>query len=583
MPWWVGASGIAGGVVSLAVVLLRSAPLWLAAVSTAYVLAFALVLALPRALSRWPRPVRDRPVPSAPEEADVVAEVVPAPPPRIPTPEWLSDLMDVPASTREPAREPPQPTERGPKKTTSSLSIDGKTTAKLAPGNASPAAARPDNPLLLRTTCPHCWHSFSPENVLWVSTHSDLLGDPRLGPEQQQRFLPTRFNLNGNALDAHGVPCMSLACPHCHLVVPRGLLEMEPFFASILGAPGCGKSYLLAAMTWQLRQVLPRDFAVTFRDADLSANSLLNEYEKSLFLNAQSDNLVPLGDLIRKTELQGQLYDTVLFGNQAISYPRPFLFTLSPTDQHPNAGFRQRLSRLLCLYDNAGEHFQPGMDSNSSQATRHLAQSRLLLFLFDPTQDQRFRERCRGNDTDLPAAGTVNSRQEVILLEAADRIRRLTNLPQSAKHPHPLIVLVTKYDTWAHLLGKLLTENPWKATSRGITALDVEWIAECSRNVRQLLGETCPELVNAADGFSRHVVYLPVSALGRKPLVDPATGRLAVRPRKLNPIWALVPLLYGISQSLKGVIPVLRQPTVGARGLAGGKGMTAAITRERGK
>jgi hypothetical protein len=348
---------------------------------------------------------------------------------------------------------------------------------------------------------------------------------------------------------------------------------MEPFFVSILGAPGCGKSYLLAAMTWQMRQVLSRDFALSFRDADLLANSLLNDYEQSLFLNPKGEDLVLLADLIRKTELQGQLYDTVQFGSQQISYPRPFLFTLTLADQHPNAAARQQLARLLCLYDNAGEHFQPGMDSNRSQATRHLAQSRLLLFLFDPTQDQRFRERCRTANTDLPTAGSVNSRQEVVLLEAADRIRLLTKLPQSVKHPHPLIVLVTKYDTWHHLLGKPLTDNPWKATSRGISALDTELITTCSRKLRQLLLETCPELV----------VYLPVSALGRKPLVDPATGLLAVRPRKLNPIWALVPLLYGFSRALKGVIPTAKQPAAGGRGAAGKKGTGAPAAREGGK
>jgi hypothetical protein len=90
----------------------------------------------------------------------------------------------------------------------------------------------PTTPLLNRTTCPHCWHSFSPESVLWVSSHTDLLGDPRLGPEQQQRFLPTRFDVAGNALGAHGMPCLGLACPKCHLPVPRALLEMGPFFVS---------------------------------------------------------------------------------------------------------------------------------------------------------------------------------------------------------------------------------------------------------------------------------------------------------------------------------------------------------------
>jgi hypothetical protein len=95
--------------------------------------------------------------------------------------------------------------------------------------------------LLDRVTCPHCRENFAPEKVLWISEHQDLLGDQRLGPEQPQRFLPTRFNVAGKALDARG-----FACPHCHLAVPRPFLEMEPLFVSIFGSPGSGKSYLLA-------------------------------------------------------------------------------------------------------------------------------------------------------------------------------------------------------------------------------------------------------------------------------------------------------------------------------------------------
>src|SRR5258708_3176566 len=107
--------------------------------------------------------------------------------------------------------------------------------------------------LVRRTTCPHCWTTFPPEDILWVSVHADLRNDPRLGPNAQQCFLPTRFNIEGNALDAKGFACQALACPHCHLAIPRALLETEPLFVSILGGPDCGKSYFLAALTWELR------------------------------------------------------------------------------------------------------------------------------------------------------------------------------------------------------------------------------------------------------------------------------------------------------------------------------------------
>src|SRR5262245_4297219 len=99
-----------------------------------------------------------------------------------------------------------------------SLSQGGRPDISPAGGAARTSAAAS---LLSRSTCPHCWTVFPPEDVLWIAGHADLLGDPRLGPDQPQRFLPTRFNLEGNALDARGFVCQGLACPRCHLPVPR--------------------------------------------------------------------------------------------------------------------------------------------------------------------------------------------------------------------------------------------------------------------------------------------------------------------------------------------------------------------------
>ncbi len=47
---------------------------------------------------------------------------------------------------------------------------------QLAAGSIAPLK------LLTQITCPHCWERFPPEQVLWVSEHIDLLGDPLLGP-----------------------------------------------------------------------------------------------------------------------------------------------------------------------------------------------------------------------------------------------------------------------------------------------------------------------------------------------------------------------------------------------------------------
>jgi Double-GTPase 2 len=409
--------------------------------------------------------------------------------------------------------------------------------------------------LLKRTKCPHCWTTFPPEDVLWISAHSDLLGDPRLGPEQQQRFLPTRFGVDGHALDARGFACQQLACPHCHLPVPRVLLESEPTFLSILGTPACGKSFFLTAMTWELRRLLPLHFALSFTDADPLSNRSLNEYEESLFLNPRADELVPLADLIRKTELQGELYNTVLYGGQTVSYPRPFLFAVQPQPQHANFARAERVRRVLCLYDNAGEHFQTGQDSTSSPVTRHMAQARVLFFLFDPMQDPRFQRLSRTDQGAGPAARPAGSRrQEIVLQEAAARVRRVQGLSQTTKHDRPLIVVVTKYDAWSNLLEESDPSEPWVANRENRSGVDLERVEERSNVLRELLLRICPEVVIAAEDFAREVTYIPVTALGRTPVAAGPAG-LAIRPRDIRPSWATVPLLYAMCRWMPGLVP----------------------------
>lgn len=412
-----------------------------------------------------------------------------------------------------------------------------------------------------RVTCPHCWHSFAPYEILWVSQHPDLLGDPRLGQEAQFRFLPTRFTVEGDAIDARGLACQSVACPNCHLTVPRALLEMEPLFFSILGAPASGKSYFLASMTWQLRKSLPKYFSLSFGEADPAANLTLNGYEELLFLNSDPESLVALP----KTDLQGDhLYDSVLYGEQLVIYPRPYMFGLRPLDGHPNIASMERLSRGLCLYDNAGEHFMPGADKVGSPVTRHLPLSRALFFLFDPTQDPDFRRACGNQSQDPQMAERARTyRQELILLEAADRVRRHSGLAQSARHSRPLIVIVTKYDAWRSLLGperqQLDTKQVLRQGANGLCAIHLDEVEDVSREVRAVLMKYRREFVSAAEGFCQEVIYIPVSALGGPPTVDATTGQLCVRPGSIQPIWAEVPFIYALARWMQGLVPYVRR------------------------
>jgi hypothetical protein len=309
-------------------------------------------------------------------------------------------------------------------------------------------------------------------------------------------------------------------------------------------------------MTWQLRKLLPVEFAVSFTDPDPSANRVLNECEESLFLNPREADVLPLGNLIRKTELQGELYDVVSFGQQMVSYPRPFVFTLHPQAGHPCGEKSDGLARMLCLYDNAGEHFQPGQDTTSSPVTHHLAQSRAILFLFDPTQDKRFRSACRSSQV-IGAALTRDSRlsrQETILNEAAARIRRLIGLSHRAKFERPVIVVLSKFDEWSHLLGLVEKNEPFK--KRGaVMGVDQEQVEAQSGSLRRILAHYCPETVAAAESFASDVTYIAISSLGNRLEIDPNTGLAGIRPMDIEPYWVTVPLLYSLSRILPALIP----------------------------
>jgi len=397
--------------------------------------------------------------------------------------------------------------------------------------------------LLARVICAHCWHSFPPEQTLWVSQHSDLIGDAVLGPEKARRFLPSRFTPDGQAIDARGMACQTLACPRCHLPIPRSVIETAPLFLSMIGGPRSGKSYLLASMTWELRRLLPADFGLAFTDADTVSNQALNEYEATLFLPEDADAHVA----IRKTEEQGELYDQIHLGGQDVTLPRPFLFNVRPTARHPRADQRARLSRVLCMYDNAGESFQPGKDRAGSPVTMHLARSRVLMFVFDPTQDPRFRDQCVALSQD-PQLGIHRSsqRQETLLLEAAQRVRQYANLPPNKKHGSPLLVIVPKADVWSPLLGDDLAQEPiLRNTVPGTMAtVDSARIEQMSAKLRAILLKWTPEIVSAAEDFCDHVLYIPVSALGCSPELVEGKPGLYVRPKNIFPRWAAVPLLY---------------------------------------
>ena len=381
-----------------------------------------------------------------------------------------------------------------------------------------------------------------------------LLGDDRLGESERARFLPTEYDEFGTPLDPRGKLCRDMACPRCHLKIPAPALDSPPVFMSIVGAPACGKSYYLASSTWSLRRVLPSKFQITFTDADPGMNHRIRQYE-SLQYEDGGRGLVR----IDKTEEQGDLYDAVRLDEQTVVLPQPFVFLAAKSNARASeADDSKNYSRMICLYDNAGESYLPSHDLGSSPVTRHLAQSKCVFFLFDPTQDAQFRREFvrRYSDSSLfdsssSATGSGTAvRQEAVFVETARRVRSLRHMTTNDRFNDLLIVIVSKADVWSRLspnLARLLERNPYSLRSGSEEyGLRSDKIEAASRETRELLARLTPEFISAVENFAKDVVYIPVSATGVAPSVDSETNASGFRVEDMKPVWATAPMLYAL-------------------------------------
>jgi hypothetical protein len=440
-------------------------------------------------------------------------------------------------------------------------------------------AATPTSPgidLVPEVRCPNCWHGFPPEAALFISGHTDLGGDPRLPGNRKElrRFLPTRFRPDCAAVDVMGSNCRDLACPHCHLLVPRVLLERHgTMFLSIFGRPSAGKSYFLAAMTRQIRSTLPKWFRLGVTEPHPPSNRLVQGYENALFNHPNPDAYV---DIPKTRDVGQQWYQTVQFQDEVRQYPRPMFFQIAPLAGHPHGDKTAKYARTLCLYDNAGEDFEAGKAENpNNPVTQHLARSSGLFFIFDPMQEPLFLRASAGRSQDPQVKENMRDKgqdsiidpQSTILSMADQNIKKFLGREIAQPLDTPLVVIVAKHDAWRHLLPADLADfiagpaQGQQGAAGGICGLRVSGIERISQQVRDLLLEFTPALVAATERFSRNVYFVPVSATGCGPTVvgrDADSGKpdYKFRVGSIHPKWVEVPLLWMLSRHVPGLVPV---------------------------
>jgi len=406
--------------------------------------------------------------------------------------------------------------------------------ARGQPGSDSQSTIAKAETRLL--TCPVCWLPFDLGEIMHLATHDSLRGDPVLGEDASQRFLATRFNDRGQALDALGLPCTEIACPHCRRVLPPGFTEMPHHIISIVGDQSAGKSYYLSVLMKMLPISLYDNFSVVFQDADPAGNALLNEMKQTLF-GAQ----MPEGARLAKTQLEGSMYVRLPRYGRTVALPKPFVYSVASAKGLPE-------HCALIFYDNAGEHFQPGRDSAESPGAQHVASSAGIVFLFDPFNSPDFRREI-SDRRDPQLEKPVFDQQGVILSEMKVRIAKLLKLELTQHIDTPMAVLIGKCDAWIHLLGTNLLRAP---THDGF--LDLEALALNSIQVRQLMKRICPQIVANAESISRRVLFFPVSSFGHAP-VKVGPGDFVPDPRQLKPFQVEVPILWLLSCIEPALVP----------------------------
>ena len=422
--------------------------------------------------------------------------------------------------------------------------------------------------LVYRITCPNCWHAFFPHKVSFVAKHPELIGDPVLGSNEFLRFQPKRFTPAGEAVDPKGIPTSELACPLCHLPIVEILLEVAPLFISLVGSPASGKSYFLATMTWELRRMMPRAF-LSFTDADPAVNACITDYERTLFMNPRPESPT---QIIKTDQTDSRLHRRYQIKGVDVRVPVPFQFLLQPTPQHPGYTRAAQASRIVVLYDNAGEDFRPGAETAESAAIQHLAASHVLLVLYDLAQDPRFRGASTSNDPQLtrglrPEFGPQGAldRQETILREASVLLRRHLGLAHDKRISRPLIVIVPKFDIWQEMAGLRIDTEPYtQQGDSGPLLVDTARVEEASDSLRKVLLRYSPEFVATAENLSAAVRYIPVSSLGCSPTFVRKGNYYGISPKDIHPRWVTVPLLYSLCKWAPGMISSV--PKAGQKG-----------------
>jgi hypothetical protein len=137
-----------------------------------------------------------------------------------------------------------------------------------------------------------------------------------------------------------------------------------------------------------------------------------------------------------------------------------------------------------------------------------------------------------------------------LLIEAANRVRRLRGLSTRDSLPFRIVIALAKADIWADLAAPELSSAFRVVAARpSVTVPRSDVLSSVHKASVLFLEELMPEVLATARALDPRFRVVPFSGLGKAPSWDLAGTGLRIRPQDVRPIWPAAPLVVALSEA----------------------------------
>ena len=282
-------------------------------------------------------------------------------------------------------------------------------------------------------------------------------------------------------------------CYICRKELPADILENDTKIISIVGAANSGKSYYVGTL---LRQIMEKHIFSTMGTKRISTKWVVgsgDEYAKRFKKPLESQSILPPTqkntDIVKDNPpiLIELMYETKkLFGTHTVQNTYSF-------------------------FDAAGETFEN--EDDLAAITPYIAHSEGIVLILDPCQIPHVDAAVSAVKPNLSKAS--DKTYSDILNNTASVVRTSQRLTVNNKIKIPLCIAFSKWDLLIEtpnlLPGDLMVSKPSQYNLSGYNASAIETI---SSEIRSLLMQWEPNLVNLAESSFEEVKYFGFSAWG---------------------------------------------------------------------